>query len=240
MFEVKDTTRSSATVTPPKLLPDELRVLDGVTRELRPAVWAMGVTCSAHRLTTDLTRRERELLGTVERGLGRIVHVLSCVHDLVLLERHGELPIDPVPADMSAICDYALDQLREAGIADKVLTTHEGDGEGVWDPERLSQAISFLVECAAEAAPAEAPEVRLHWRGGAREILVVVERSPCPGDTPGGIDLEWGDAPAGPGEGGLRATVARAILLSHGGSLALFASPCAVAYVARLPRDRSE
>lgn len=240
MFDTNDAITSATPVTPPERVPGELRILDRVAREVMPAVWAMGVTCSALRLPADLTRRERELLDAVERGLERIVRVLSAVHDLVLLEREGELPLDPVAADMLAISEDAVAQVREAGIADAVCFTHEGDGAGVWDPERLSQAISLLVECAASAAPVDDPEVRVHWKGGDGEVLLVVERSAGLDEAQVGIDLEWGGVLDGGSEDGVRSVVARAILLGHGGSLARFASPCAVAYVACLPRQHSE
>ncbi len=38
--------------------------------------------------------------------------------------------------------EFSARELREAGIADGLRFTQEGDGEGVWDPERLAQAIS--------------------------------------------------------------------------------------------------
>jgi len=147
MFELHHGARPSA---PPQVrAPEPLHVIDGVARELMPAVWAMGVTCSALRLPADLTRRERELLDAVDRGLARIVRVLSGVHDLVRLKREGELPLDPGPSHMASICRDAVAQVREAGVAAEVRCTHEGEGGGVWDPERLSQAVSYLIECAA-------------------------------------------------------------------------------------------
>jgi len=105
--------------------------------------------------------------------------------------------------------------------------------------DAIAQAISYLVECAAGAAPVDDPEVRRHWKGGAREVLLVVERSAGSGDRQDGIDLEWGGAVEGNPESGVRGALARAIVLGHGGSLARFASACNVAYVVCQPRRAS-
>ncbi len=80
----------------------------------------------------------------------------------------------------------------------------------------------------------------MHWKGGAKDVVLVVERSAGPGDTREGIDLEWGADVDGEDESGVSAAVAMAILLRHGGSLARFASPRSVAYVAAVPRLPSQ
>lgn len=221
--------------------PTGVEVLDGLARELTPAVWALGVQCSILRLPADVTPRERRLVEAIDRTLQRIARVLAGMHDLVLAEKEGGLPLDPGPADMAVICQEAVDQLRDAGIHGEIACDGDGDGEGVWDAERLSQALSYLLECALDAgAGEEEPAVRLRWTGGPRAVVVVVERGDA-GDAGGsGMDLEWGAvAGAGP-EGGVKAAVARRIVLGHGGVLARFAAPRTVAYVAVLPRGAGD
>lgn len=218
--------------TPPK----HVEVLDGVARELMPAVWALGVQCSVLRLPADLTARERRFVEAVDRGAQRIARVLAAVHDLVLAETEGGLPLDPRPSQMSAICEDAIEQLREAGIDGEIACEGEGDGECFWDAERLSQAVSYLVECALGADPEESG-VQVTWRGGPREIVLVVQRSASPRDAERGMDVGWGaDVGAAP-ENGVKVAVARRIVLGHGGTLARFATSTAVAYVAVLPRQ---
>ena len=215
--------------------PKYVEVLDGVARELMPAVWALGLQCGLLRLPADLTPRERRFMEAVDRSAQRIARVLAGVHSLVLAEAEGGLPLAPLPSEMEAICEDAVEELREAGVHGEITYEGDGDGGGVWDAGRLSQAISYLVECAFDAGPEE-PGVRLHWSGGPRDIVLVVERSAAADDTERGMDLEWGAAVGAGPEEGVKASVARKIVLAHGGTLARFAASRTVAYVAVLPR----
>jgi hypothetical protein len=213
-----------------------LEILDGVARELMPAVWGLGVQCSVLRLPKDLTARERRFVDGVEQNVGRIARVLAAVHDLLLAETDGELPLDPRPTDMAAICDDAVEQLREAGIEDEIGRENEGSGEGVWDAERLSEAISYLLECALHARP-EDSGIQLHWRGGPREVVLTIERSARTGEAKSGVDLEFGAAIGAGPEESVKAAVARRVILQHGGTLARFGTSRSVAYVAVVPRS---
>lgn len=218
--------------------PKYVEVLDGLAHDLMPDVWALGVQCSALRLPAELTPRERQLMEAVDRSAQRISRVLAGVHDLVLAETEGGLPLDPLPSDLAAICEDAIEQLREAGVQGEITLRSEGDGEGVWDAERLSQAISYLLECALGAAP-DASGVRLRWTGEPGEIVLVVERSAAPDDAENAMDVEWGATVGAGPEDGVKAAVARRIVVGHGGTLARFASSRSVAYVAALPRRGS-
>jgi hypothetical protein len=216
-----------------------LEILDGVARELMPAVWGLGVQCSVLRLPADLTAREHRFIDGVEQNVGRMARVLAAVHDLPLAETDGELPLDPRPSNIAAICDDAIEQLREAGIEDEIGRENEGSGEGVWDAERLSEAISYLLECGLHAGP-EDTGVQLHWRGGPREIVLTIERSARTSEAQSGIDLEFGaEIGAGPEES-VKAAVARRVILQHGGTLARFGTARSVAYVVLLPRRAPE
>ncbi len=232
MFDVHPRAGAPDAVPPSR----HLDLADGLTRELMPAVWALGVSCSALRLPTDLTRRERALLGAVEQGLGRIVRALSAAHELIVAERDGALPLDRGPARLAQVCDDAVAQLQEAGIALALRRTHDGDGDGTWDGERLAHAVSHLLECAAAAAPPEAPEVRLHATDSGGDVRLVIERAMEPAGEEAGVDVEWGELD-GAREGGVGAALARAVVVGHGGTLARFAAGGTVAYVAVLPRQ---
>jgi signal transduction histidine kinase len=229
--------REATSLRPPR--PQHLEILDGIARELMPAVWGLGVQCSVLRLPADLTLRERQFIDGVEQHAGRITRVLAAVHDLLLAETDGELPLDPRPADIAAICDDAVAQLREAGIEDEIVREDEGSGEGVWDAERLSEAVSYLLECALHAGPDDAG-VALRWRGRPGEIVITIERSAGPGEARRGIDLEFGAAIGAGPEESVKAAVARRVILQHGGTLARFATGRSVAYVVLLPRRAPE
>jgi hypothetical protein len=211
------------------------RVLEAAARELVAPTWALGVRSSPLRRGARISRRERELLDFVAAHAGRIGRVLAGVFDFLYLEERGELPVDPRPCTMDDVCAAAVEELRDAGFSTPISYEAEGDGEGDWDPGRLAQAISYLVELAADAAPG-AP-VALRWRGDDDEVVVRVEVGR--GEVPARIDPLWGSSLDG-GRGGLKALLSRSVVTGHGGVLARFASDDASAFVMALPRRAPE
>lgn len=235
MFQIQSYHEPISAVTPPRPPHAErLHLLDEIARDLTPAVWALGAQCSVLRLPADLTARERGFVDAVEVNVRRIARVLASVHDLVLAESGEQLPLDPRPSHVSEVCGEAIALLREVGIDQEIACEGEGSAEGDWDPERLSGAISLLIECALDAG-LDGAGVQLRWRGGPEDVVLVVERTAVPGEEPG-IDLDFGsELGVGP-ERAVKAAVARRVILRHGGTLARFATSRAVAYVALLPR----
>jgi signal transduction histidine kinase len=211
-------------------------VLDFASRELIAPVWSLGMRTSALRVPAHLSVRERELLEFVDVHVQRIARVLTGVLDFVHAEKEGTLPIDALPCDLGLVCEAAIDSLREAGFTSVVDYERDGESFGEWDPERLAQAISYLVEVAAESAPPSAP-VRLRWRSDADEVTIRVEAGH--GRIPSRIDAEWGEV-LEEREGGLKAFLARRIALGHGGTLARFATGGATTYIMVLPRNAPE
>lgn len=235
MFQLQSHHESVSPMTTPRPAGAErLHLLEGIARELMPAVWALGVQCSVLRLPTDLTARERGFVDAVELNVRRIARVLAGVHDLALAETGEQLPLDPRRSHLSELCGDALELLREVGIDHEIVVEGEGGAEGDWDPERLSAAISLLLECALDAGQGDAA-VQLRWRAGPEDVVLSIERAASPGEQRG-IDLEFGaEFGVGP-ERGVKAALARRVVLGHGGTLARFATSRAVAYVALLPR----
>ena len=214
-----------------------LRVLDTAARELIVPAWALGVRASALRRPAKLGRRERELLEFVDIHAQRIARVLAGVFDFLYLERQGELPVDARPCAMADVCEAAIEELREIGLDRRISYEAEGDGQGEWDPGRLAQAISYLLELAATYVSSADP-IALRWRGDDDEVVLRVEAGRR--GIPSGIEPEWGEVLEDHPEGGLKAFLARRIALAHGGVLARFTADEATSFVMVLPRHAPE
>lgn len=209
------------------------RILHGVAQELAAPVWALGARASALRRPAKLSARERDLLDFMGVQAQRIARVLAGAFDYLYLEGQGELPIDARPCTMEDVCEAAIEELREAGFSGRISYEAEGEGAGEWDPGRLAQAISYLVELAGEVGARGDPVV-LRWRGDDDAVVLRVEAGP--GGVPSGIDPEWGDDV----EGGLKAFLARRIVLGHGGVLARFTASGSLTFAMVLPRFAPE
>jgi signal transduction histidine kinase len=212
------------------------RVLHGLARDLAAPVWALGVRSSALRRPAKLSAREKELLDFMGVQAQRIARVLAGAFDFLYVDGQGELPIDPRPCTMEDVCEAAIEELRETGFSGTISYEAEGDGAGEWDPGRLAQAISYLVELAGEIGSTPDPIV-LRWRGDDDEVVVRVEAGR--GGIPSGIDPEWGDEYEGDG-GGLKAFLAHRIAVAHGGVLARFSANGSASFAMILPRMTPE
>ena len=127
-----------------------------------------------------------------------------------------------------------LNSVIDSGITYLDTAVGYGNGEGEWDPHRLAQAVSYLVEGALAAAPAE-PKVRVRWRGTEEYVLLAIERDATPEDAGGPrLDDHFGAAVGGGSERGVRTYVARKILGQHRASLVRFATHETVTYVANI------
>lgn len=213
------------------------RILDATARELVASAWALGVRASELRRPPRLSARELGLLDFTGMHAQRIARVLSGVFDFLYLDGGRELPVDPRPCELGAVCESAIEELREIGFGGRIVHERGGDGEGEWDPGRLSQAISYLVELAARyASPAEPVAVR--WSGDAESVVLRVEAGRR--GVPAEIAPDFGDAIADVEESGLEALLARRIALAHGGALARFTRGGGVSFVLELPRCAPE
>jgi signal transduction histidine kinase len=216
------------------------RILEETARELIAPAWALGVRASALRRPRRMSARERELLDFMAVHAQRIARVLSGAFDYLYLDGDDgqeEIPVDPRPCSMEDVCEAAHEELREAGVPVEVSYEADGDGDGDWDPGRLSQAISYLIELAGTYGASSEP-ITVRWRGDADEVVIRVHVGGA--GIPALIEPDWGEQVEDRLEGGVRAFLARRIVLAHGGALARLISKDAVSFIVFLPRRTPE
>jgi regulator of nucleoside diphosphate kinase len=210
-----------------------MHVLEATAREHIPPAWALGVRASAPRRRAQRADGERELLEFMGLHARHIARVLNGALDFLDLRRRGELTVDARPCAMEEVCAAAIEELREIGFDARISYQAEGDGEGEWDPDRLAQAISYLIELAAGHAP-PAAHVALRWRGDEDGVVVRVEagRRATPSRIAPARGEDLDDRP----EGDVRPILARHVALAHGGALARLGADGAASFVMALPR----
>ncbi|WP_426755561.1 PAS domain-containing sensor histidine kinase [Myxococcus sp. Y35] len=109
----------------------------------------------------------------------RIERLTRLLLDFTRTRLMGGVAIEPRPVDLT---DLAAKVAHEFGVAfpqRTVQVEHKGNTQGVWDPDRLAQVTSNLVENALKYSPPETP-VRLTARGLRTRVVLEVHNAGRP------------------------------------------------------------
>jgi signal transduction histidine kinase len=123
----------------------------------------------------------RQLLPTPARGAAarilssadRMKRMTSDLLDFTQARLGGGLPVTRRPCDVRALAETVIDEVRAAHPGYTMTVTSEGDTAGSFDPDRVSQLLSNLLENALRFSPAEEP-VRVSIQGDAAAVEIAV------------------------------------------------------------------
>src|SRR6185503_17669806 len=198
--------------------------------------------------TTELMLRSPDRSEKDTKDIRRIAasaeRMMRMVNDLLDLTRGrlgGGIPIEPKRMDLHALCRQVVEDLAVIHPERTVLIDTEGDGVGLWDPDRLTQLMSNLVGNALSYSPEETP-VRVSIREQGADVILEVAN--CgDGIPPEQLTMIFEPFRRGAIEGGassglgLGLFLARGIAQAHGGSIQVRSGPDAeTTFTVSLPR----
>ena len=175
----------------------------------------------------------------ITRGVKRIEHIVGDLLDLAR-EREGTgISVDPKATDLSAVCRQIIEELSGIANGHKFDFACDADGRGMWDENRIMQAISNLASNAVQHGTPGRP-VRVRLTGDAERVAVEVQND---GTIPDEVlprifePFRSGRHHGSRGEGlGLGLFIAQAIARAHGGGLEVDSSGGATTFRLVLPR----
>jgi PAS domain S-box-containing protein len=176
----------------------------------------------------------------VMRGVKRIEHIVGDLLDLSR-EREGRgISVEPRPADLGKICREIIGELEGLARGREIRFDCDADGSGVWDEQRVMQAISNLASNAVKHGAPGSP-VRVKLTGDEREVAVEVRNE---GAIPAELlprivePFRSGRHHGSRGDGlGLGLFIASAIARAHGGDLEVESSGGETMFRLVLPRE---
>jgi signal transduction histidine kinase len=181
-------------------------------------------------------KKQAEILG---RAVKRIQHIVGDLLDLSQAREGGGIPVDPKPADLRALCRQIIEELEAIARDRRITFECDVDARGVWDEQRILQAISNLASNAVEHGTAGSP-VHVRLTGDDQRVTVEVANE---GAIPENLlprifePFRSGRHAASRAQGlGLGLFIAKAIAGAHGGGLEVDCSEGATKFRLVLPR----
>jgi len=208
---------------------DELRDLLPAffAHDLRSPLSAIKLSCEMLLRGGDLPARTAKPVGLIARSAAHMGRMVERLLDVSRARLGGGIPLDRAEIDLADVCRALVLDTR-ASHPDRVLRFNvQGNTVGWWDPTRLTEVASNLIDNALQhGAPDEPIDVTLRDEGAAVVMEVHNGGAAIPEEVlPFVFDMfRRGAAPqgeAGPGAGlGLGLYIAREIVGAHGGRIA--------------------
>jgi signal transduction histidine kinase len=92
----------------------------------------------------DPAKRAKVVSGLID-STSRAIRILEDVLDLTRSSFGTNIPVSKARTDLLALSERIADELRSVHGSRTIDVTHEGDPTGLWDAERLGQALSNLL-----------------------------------------------------------------------------------------------
>ena len=189
--------------------------------------------------TAEEAKQTSKRIATAAVRIERLTRLLL---DFTRTRLMGGVAIEPRPMDLKDLATKVAHEFRVAFPQRLVEVEHKGNTQGTWDPDRLGQVASNLVENALKYSPAETP-VRLEVRSVRNKVVLEVSNAgrPIPDNL---LPHLFEPFRRGPQTArtlkmsyGLGLYIVREIVQAHGGTIEVTSSEDAgTAFTVTLPR----
>jgi signal transduction histidine kinase len=214
------------------------RFIGVLAHDLRDPLTAVMMSAT---LLSDMTLgpRQAQLVERITRGSRRIERMIDDVLDFARGRLSGGIPISPVSGDMGAICNEAIEEVRAQGHGADITLEVEGNLQGMWDRDRVRQALANLLSNACHYGQGQIV-VRASERATPPAVLTSV-RNRGPVIPPEVIRRIFDPFARGLEEKrrtglGLGLYIVEQIALSHGGTCHASSTPEATEFTIEWPR----
>jgi len=199
----------------------EQKLLGIVSHDLRNPLASVRLGLETMR-RRGISEEHLRTIERMERSVERMQGIISGLLDVTRIRQGQGLPLAPEPVALDAVVSRALDAMPEVQVR-RIRRESTAHPTGMWDPERLAQAVGNLLGNALQHGDPERPvTVRVSQQEGRAQLVVHNHGSPIPAEVlpslfepfqrglrPGALD----------GSIGLGLYIVRQVALGHGGEV---------------------
>jgi signal transduction histidine kinase len=141
----------------------EQHLIGIVSHDLRNPLAAITLTATMLLRGTGLEERQRKSLGRIFTSAERANRMIRDLLDFTQARLGGGLPIQRAPLDFHALSRQVVDELQAAHPERVILLEQHGEGQALWDGDRMAQAFTNLIANALHYSPPGSPvQVKAH------------------------------------------------------------------------------
>ena len=196
-----------------------------VSHDLRNPLNAIGIATSLLLKRGDLNEQQIKIVSRITSSSERAVRLIRDFLDFTQARVMGRIPVGPAPANIREIARQVFDEVLLAQRGRQGVIEHQGEEQGVWDPDRIAQVVGNLLSNAFQHSPANSV-VRLSTRGDAKGVTIDVHNIGAP-IAPKDLarlfePFERGTEASSTGRSiGLGLYISRQIIAAHGGTISV-------------------
>jgi signal transduction histidine kinase len=152
------------------------RLVGIVGHDIRSPLSALLATAKMLLSMGELTERQSKAIERIARSGVRIESIVQVLLDFATARIGGGIRVRRSEMDLHALLPRAVEELQQSHPGRPIHFSHEGDGLGEWDADRLMQVLVNLLDNALKYSP-EGTRVDISTRGEPDAVVLEVHNS---------------------------------------------------------------
>ncbi|NTX04566.1 PAS domain S-box protein [Myxococcus sp. CA040A] len=157
----------------------EQQLIGIVSHDLRNPLGAILMGAARLNQQDGLDPGVRKLAARIQSSAARAVRMVNELLDFTQARMGGGIRIECGPTDLHALMRAMVEEVEAANPSAQVRVELSGNGQGLWDGDRLSQVLQNLVTNALKYGEPETP-IHVACRGDAEQVTFSVHNMGAP------------------------------------------------------------